>query len=214
MKTDGYTNLVFSATIHRIVYTLSDKRLQDKMYDEAFNNYLNIDAHYDPKNKVTAVAGVDLGLARTSVEESFKHRGLFVKREGSLTHFSNVNFAGSNYNHAILYFQYDETKKTQTFAAAEFEKNFYTWQKEEAMMMYEMVCESFNSKYTNGRILRNEDEDKVMTFGMIENDYQNGTFPPIIVSFHLSLSRGGDKYYYVTVGYFEGRMTHVTSDDL
>ena len=207
MKTDGSTNLSFSANIKRAVYTLSNQRMKIKMY-----KYYFLDN--DPKNKVTAVAGVDFGLQRTNVEELFKCRGRFLKSEGSLTYFSNVDFAGRNYSHAILYFQYDETKNTQVFAAVQFEKNFYQWQKEEAEMMYKNICNSFNSKYTNGMIARDEAENKMMAFGMIEDNYQEGKVPPIIVSLDFDLSRGGDKYYYVTVSYFEGRMAHVTSDDL
>ena len=49
---------------------------------------------------------------------------------------------------------------------------------------------------------------------MLSDDYADGKIPPIIVSLDLGISRGGDKFYYVSVSYFVQRMSSVDSDDL
>ena len=54
----------------------------------------------------------------------------------------------------------------------------------------------------------------MMVFGMLSDDYADGKIPPIIVSLDLGISRGGDKFYYVSVSYFVQKMENASSDDI
>ena len=218
-KTDGKTRLLFAAYPDRIAYELTSEHFNDiylqNLYEE-FNTLFTgkTGPNYDEKNKVTSIAGVKFGETRNNTINAFKQRGTFMKNEGKITYFSNVNFGGSTFNIATFYFQYDSRRYDVTLAAAKFEKNFYEWRKEEAVMMFEAVASRFKSKYSNYTVLYDEEDKKAVVCGMLEDDYSDGKMPPIVISFELGVSRGGDKFYYVTVSYFEGRMSSAANDDI
>lgn len=216
-KTDGKTRILFAASPNSLSLILTNVhfyKIQTQKLSKEFNSLGRMGPNYDEKNKVTSIAGVRFGETRTNTINAFKQRGRFLKNEDNITYFSNVNFGGSTYSIAKFYFEYDKRRYENVLAAAKFEKNFYEWRREEAVMMYEAVTSSFSSKYTNGTIIKDEEDEKMMMFGMLSDDYADGKIPPIIVSFDLGISRGGDKFYYVSVSYFVQRMSRVDSDDL
>lgn len=218
-KTDGKTEINFSADPHSISLSLTSVHLQDiktKRVVEEIYAILNekTGPNYDESNKVTKIAGVRFGETRNNVINAFKQRGTFLKNEDKLTYFIDVNFGGTTYSIATFFFQYDTRRYDNVLAAAKFEKNFSEWRRDEAVMMYENVVSSFQRKYSNSMVVRDEKDSKAMVCGMLEDDYMNGGMPPIIVSLELGLSRGGDKYYYVTVTYFEQKMSHAAADDI
>lgn len=172
------------------------------------------DPNYDEKNKVTSIAGVRFGETRTKTINAFKQRGSFLKNEDKITYFSDVNFGGSTYNIVKLYFQFDFRQYDNVLAAAKFEKNFYEWRKDEALMMYKAVVNTYKSKYTNCIELKDEEDSKITFCGMLDDNYDEGKIPPIAISFELGISRGGEKFYYVTVSYFEDRMNSAAADDI
>ena len=182
-----------------------DRKDIERLANE-FNALLfgKIGPNHDEKNKVTSIAGVRFGETRTNTINAFKQRGTFLKSEDKITYFSNVNFGGSTYNMATLFFQYNSKRFDMTLAAAKFEKNFYEWP----------VVSQFQGKYTNCTVLKDEEDYKAMVCGMLDDSYEDGKMPPIIVSFELGVSRGGDKFYYVSVSYFGYRMSNVASDDI
>ena len=218
-KTDGKTRLLFAAYPDRIAYELTSEHFNDiylqNLYEE-FNTLFTgkTGPNYDEKNKVTSIAGVKFGETRTNTINAFKQRGTFMKNEDKVTYFSNVSFGGSTFNIATFYFQYDSRRKDVVLSAARFEKNFYEWRKEEAEMMFKAVASRFKDKYTNYTVLYDEEDKKAVVCGMLDDNYSNGKMPPIIISFELGVSRGGDKFYYVTVSYFEDRMSNAASDDI
>ena len=218
-KTDGKTRILFAAYPNSLSLTLTNvhfDKIQTQKLSKEFNSLITgrKGPNYDEKNKVTSIAGVRFGETRTNTINAFKQRGTFLKNENNITYFSNVNFGGSTYSIAKFYFEYDKRRYENVLAAAKFEKNFYEWRREEAVMMYEAVTSSFSSKYTNGTIIKDEEDQKMIVFGMLSDDYADGKIPPIIVSLDLGISRGGDKFYYVSVSYFVQRMSSVDSDDL
>ena len=216
-KSDEKTHLIAHGAKHELNYKIEDARLAEEEWNNELQSVFgNIKSgpNYDEKNKVTSIAGVRFGETRTNTINAFKQRGTFIKNESNITYFSNVSFGGSTYSIAKFYFEYDKRRYENVLAAAKFEKNFYEWRREEAVMMYEAVTSSFSSKYTNGTIIKDEEDEKMMVFGMLSDDYADGKIPPIIVSLDLGISRGGDKFYYVSVSYFEQRMSSVDSDDL
>ena len=125
-----------------------------------------------------------------------------------------MNFGGSYFNSAELYFQYDSKQREMVFAAARFEKNFYEWKKEEAEMMYESIVNKYKKKYTNCIVLKDEEDLKGIVCGTAEEDYTDGYMPPILITFELGISRGGEKFYYITVSYFEYRMNNAANNDI
>ena len=218
-KTDGITQILFTAYPKSLSLTITSEHFHNiwgkRLADEFTNTFLGkTGPNYDEKNKVTSSAGVRFGETRANTINAFKQRGTFVKNEGQLSYFSNVSFGGGTYNLATLYFQYDSRRYETVLAAARFEKNFYEWRKEEALMMYEAVVSKFQEKYTNCLVLKDEADSKAMVCGMLEDEYEGGNLPPIVVTFELGVSRGGDKFYYVTVSYFGKRMNSVASDDI
>lgn len=218
-KTDGKTQILFAAYPQSIALTLTSVHFHNirihRLANE-FNALLfgKIGPNHDEKNKVTSIAGVRFGETRTNTINAFKQRGTFLKSEDKITYFSNVNFGGSTYNMATLFFQYNSKRFDMTLAAAKFEKNFYEWRKDEALMTYNAVVSQFQGKYTNCTVLKDEEDYKAMVCGMLDDSYEDGKMPPIIVSFELGVSRGGDKFYYVSVSYFGYRMSNVASDDI
>ncbi len=218
-KTDGKTEILFSAYPNSISFVLINVHFDEinmkRMYD-GLNELISgkTGPNYDEKNKVTSVAGIKFGESQGVTLDAFRRRGQYLKSEGNITIFSDVSFGGSTYSLASLYFQPNAAKNGKVFAAAKFEKNFYEWRKEEAKMMYDAVCGSYRQKYTNGIVLKDDPDSKTMVFGMLTDDYQNGNMPPIIVTYELGVSRGGDKFYYVTVSYFVMRMSEASLDDL
>lgn len=218
-KTDGKTKILFAAYPNSISIILTNVHFYEiwiKRIADEFNAVLfgQTGPNYDEKNMVTSIAGVRLGETRTNTINAFKQRGTFLKSENKTTYFYDVNFGGSTYNIATLYFQYDSRRKDVVFSAAKFEKNFREWKQEEAVMMYEAVISNFKAKYTNCLVLKDEPNEKMMVCGMLEEKYADGKMPPIVVSFILGVSRGGDKFYYVTVSYFEQRMSSAATDDI
>lgn len=218
-KTDGKTNILFTAFPKSISITLTsvyfDEIKMQRLYDEMRGLFTSkTGPNYDEKNKVTAIAGVRFGESKTSTINAFKNRGTFLENEGNLTYFTNVNFGGAAYDLATLYFQYDSRRYDNVLAAAKFEKTFYEWRKEEAIMTFESIVSKYQAKYTNYKLIKDEEDAKIAICGMFEDDYDNGNFPPIIISLELGVSRGGDKFYYVTVSYFDKRMSRVANDDI
>lgn len=219
MKSDGKTSLFFSARPGYITYELSNEHFDEicsKKMAEDLNSFLTqkTGPNYDEKNKVTSIAGVRFGETRTNAINAFKQRGAFMKNEDKMTYFSDVNFGGNTFSIATLYFQYDSRRYDSVLAAAKFEKNFFEWRKEEARMMYETVASNFLQKYSNCTVIKDEEDSKMMVCGMLDDNYAEGKLPPIIISLDLGVSRGGDKFYYVTISYFVQRMDSVATDDI
>lgn len=218
-KTDGKTMILFVAEPQNISITLINvhflniktSRLAEEMVSALT---AKTGPNYDEKNKVTSIAGVRFGETKTNTITVFKQRGTFLQNEGNLTHFANLSFGGSLFKMATFLFQYDSWRKDNVLAAAKFENNFYEWRKEEALMMYEAIVSRFQGKYTNCTIIEDGDESKMMVCGMLEDEYEEGKIPPIIVSFSKAVSRGGDMFYYVTVSYFVQKMSSVAADDI
>ncbi len=218
-KTDGKTEILFAAYPNSITFSLISVHFEKIRVSNLANEFNAVfggktGPNYDEKNKVTSVAGVRFGETKANTINAFKQRGTLIENKDKETYFSKVDFGGANYNMAILYFQYDSRRKDMVFSAAKFEKNFYEWRKDEAVMMYEAVTSQYKSKYTNGVVISDEEDEKMMVFGMRSDDYEDCKMPPIIVSMSLGVSRGGDKFYYVTVSYFEKRMSSTAIDDI
>jgi len=216
--TDYKTSLIISCDENKLItiyaYTSPGlKELIDSM-NELATMFEKIVLNYDTANEVKGVMGVNFGETKANTLTAFKKRGLYLKDDGNISYFQDVSFGGSQFSMATLYFRHDPNKNTDIFLAVKFEKNFYTSYKEEALMMYDAICSKFNKKYTNGYTYKDEYDYKVMGFGMYEIDYGGGEVPPIIVTAEKGISKGGDKYFYVTVSYFGLRMENVDLDDL
>lgn len=218
-KTDGKTTIHFVADPHGIEYSLNDKHLMEVKASRIADAFIQVHSgrtgpNYDEKNKVTSIAGVKFGETRIKTIDAFKQRGTFLESEGKLSYFSDVNFGGSTYNLVTLHFNYDPKRNDMTFSAAKFEKNFYEWRREEAEMTYASIVSTFQDKYTNCTVLKDEVGGKCMVCGMLQDDYAEGKIPPIMISLELGVSRGGDKYYYVTVTYFGMNMSDSATEDI
>lgn len=215
-KTDSIVGISIMGSPHSLEFTIILERLANESLYSAFSTlYKNKEgSNYDEKNKVTSIAGVRFGESKQTVMNVFKKRGNFIKDEGNFSFFYDVSFGGSTFSTASLYFQYNSRRYDNVLTAAKFEKNFYDWKRDEALMMYESIVDLFKSKYTNCTIIKDEENRKLMVCGMLEDDYEEGKVPPIYVSFNLGISRGGEKFYYVSVYYFGTRMSSANKDDI
>ena len=78
-------------------------------------------------------------------------------------------------------------------------------------MAYEGVISQFKRKYSNFKVRQDEVDDKMCTCGAYVDGYD---YPPIIITFQKSLSKGGDIMYYVMVTYYEMRRSNMYDDEI
>lgn len=217
-KRDEQSKMICRASRHSVTVYISDLWLEDLAFQarledlnkmwENLTNHVSYNAKYDPKNAVKSVAGVRFGDSRPYVLQVLNKKGKMVKDEGNLVYYSDFSLGGSIFSVAKFYF------KRGILVSAEFEKNFHEWKGEEALMMYNSICSSYRTKYTNAQELPSDNGKKTMFCGMLTDDYQNGKLPPIIITYELGISRGGTKFYYVTASYYGARAVDAALDDL
>lgn len=162
---------------------------------------------YSEENKVYGVGGVKFGDDMVAVRRviASKSDRLSDSDSHTLTYYK-TKIGGSTYDFASFYFIQGKGLVSVTLQNA-----FYSWRKEEAEMAYEGVISQFKRKYSNFKVRQEEVDDKMCTCGAYVDGYD---YPPIIITFQKSLSKGGDIMYYVMVTYYEMRRSNMYDDEI
>lgn len=162
---------------------------------------------YSEENKVYGVGGVKFGDDMTTVRRiiSAKSDRLSDSDSHTLIYYK-TKIGGSTYDFSSFYFIQGKGLVSVTLQNA-----FHSWRKEEAEMAYEGVTSQFKRKYSNFKVRQDEGDEKMCTCGAFIDDYD---YPPIIITFQKSLSKGGDIMYYVMVTYYEIRKSNMYDDEI
>ena len=209
---------------HNIVtISLSDTMLKcSYMSNDVFQNYINKmslllwyvlndilhsdDPNYSEENKVYGVAGVKFGDSRETVRKVIgaKSEKLSDYDSHSLTYYK-TQIGGTTYDFATFYF------KQGKLVSASLEKPFYSWRKEEALMYLEAIKSQYERRYSNFRVVTDEEEKKLYTCGAYIDEYD---YLPIFISFKKSVSKGGDIMYYIDIDYYLVRIKGLYDDEI
>lgn len=168
---------------------------------------LNQIPDFSEENKVYGVAGVRFGDDMATVRKVIapKSDRLSDSDSHTLTYYK-TKIGGSTYDFATFYFI-----QSKGLVSVNLQNAFYSWRKEEAEMAYEGVVSQFKRKYSNFKVLQDDRDEKMCTCGAYIKDYD---YPPIIITFQKSLSKGGDIMYYVMVTYYEMRKSNLYDDEI
>lgn len=163
---------------------------------------------YCEKNKVYGVAGVKFGDSREFVNKTIRSRSdcLTGADAHSLSYYK-TQMGGNIYNHSSFYFGQDGGLVTAAFT-----KIFALWEKETATMAYENIISQYKRKYSNFKVVRDDEEDKLCSCGSYIAGYD---FPPILISLTKSLSENGKTMvYYVHISYYGSRLSNLYDDEI
>lgn len=168
---------------------------------------LNDMPDYSEENKVIGVAGVKFGDDMATVRKVIapKSDKLTDSDAHALTYYQ-TKIGGSTYDFATFYFM-----QGKGLVSVNLQNAFYSWRKEEAEMAYEGIISQFKRKYSNFQVRKEERDEKMCTCGAYIDGYD---YPPIIITFQKSLSKGGDIMYYVMVSYYEMRKANLYDDEI
>lgn len=185
---DAYWNMVFNGL---------------KQLSEAINTLPD----YSEENKVYGVAGVKFGDDMATVRKaiSVKSDRLSDSDSHTLTYYK-TKIGGTTYDFATFYFI-----PGKGLVSVNLQNAFYSWRKEEALMAFDGVISQFKRKYTNFKMVNDGVDEKLATCGAYIDGYD---YPPIVISFQKSLSKGGDIMYYVMVSYYEMRKSSLYDDEI
>ncbi len=165
---------------------------------------------FDPANEVTSVSGCKFGDSRSNVSQHLRRRfGAPIKDDDYNMSFANVEIGGTLYDAAFFYFKRNPKTARVEFVSAEFQKQFFITDEEEAKALYGNLVSQYGKKYTN---IISDVTDDGMLYSACGSSKE---YPlPILISVGKSLSRGGDMYYYVTVDYFPEAIKDLYDDDI
>ena len=120
--------------------------------------------------------------------------------------YKDTKVGGRTYDYAIFYF-----KPGQGLVSANLQSAFYEWRKEEALMCFEGIKSQYSGKYTNFKIVMDDEEEKICSCGAFTDGYK---YLPISISFSKGLSKGGDIMYYVEVDYYYFSRENLYNDEI
>ena len=209
-RMDDHTMLISMQSEAKITCMYVDRDLYFNMMMKGImqlSEALNQLPDYSEENKVYGVAGVKFGDDMATVRKVIapKSERLSDSDSHTLTYYK-TKIGGSTYDFATFYFI-----QGKGLVSATLQNAFYSWRKEEAEMAYENVISQFKRKYSNFKVRQDERDEKMCTCGAYIDDYD---YPPIIIMFQKSLSKGGDIMYYVMVTYYEMRKSNMYDDEI
>lgn len=175
---------------------------------KSFNEVLKESSpDYAEENKVTGVAGVKFGDEKNRVRQviSAKAQKLLESDAHSLDYYK-VKIGGTTYDYATFFFA-----DGKGLVSVNLQSKFYSWSEEEARMAYENVISQYRRKYTNFKVIKDEPNEKASSCGAFIDGYD---YLPILITFHKSLSRGGDIMYYIQVDYYYSRRDSLYDDEI
>ena len=207
-RTDGETSFLYAKSDSGYVFMyIAEEYLSNYFTKLAIKALMEVSPDYAEENKVTGVAGVKFGDSKETVRQviSTKAEKLLEADAHSLNYYE-VKIGGITYKYATFYFD-----ARKGLVSVNMQSSFYSWRKEEAEMSYENVAAQYKRKYTNFKVLKDEPDEKICICGAYSDDYD---YKPILISFHKSLSRGGDIMYYIEVDYYFSKRRTLYDDEI
>lgn len=209
-RMDDHTMLISMKSEAKITCMYVDRDLYFNMMMKGLmqlSEALNELPDYKEENKVYGVAGVKFGDDMATVKRVIapKSEKLTDSDSHTLTYYK-TKIGGSTYDFATFYFM-----QGKGLVSVNLQNAFYSWKKEEAEMAYEGIISQFKRRYSNFQVRQDERDEKMCTCGAYIDGYD---YPPIIITFQKSLSKGGDIMYYVMVSYYEMRKANLYDDEI
>ena len=209
-RMDDHTMLITMKSEEKITCMYVDRDLYFNMMMKGLmllSEALNDLPDYKEENKVYGVAGVKFGDDMATIRKVIapKSEKLSDSDAHTLTYYK-TKIGGSTYDFSTFYFM-----QGKGLVSVNLRNAFYSWRKEEAEMAYESIVSQFKRKYSNFRVRQDERDEKMCTCGAFIDGYD---YPPIIITFQKSLSKGGDIMYYVMVSYYEMRKANLYDDEI
>lgn len=193
-----YSCTYFSEDVYYGILFSSFRQIMDALFDD--------DPNFSEENKVYGVAGVKFGDDKETIRKTIAPKSdRLLDSDPHMLQYYRTKIGGIIYDYATFYFIQGK------LVSATFQKPFYSWRKEEALMAYEDVKSQYARKYSNLKVLQNEYDEKLCVCGAFTDGYD---YKPISIAFNKSLSKGGDIMYYVIVSYYQMRMTDLYSDEI
>ena len=185
---------------------IAEKRLFEIGINLAFEKAKYLLPDFAEENKVYGVGGVKFGDSKASVKSvMYSKSDRVVDEDAHSITFAETTIGGVTYDFAIFYFSSNQ------LVSVNLQDAFYSWRKEEALMQFENVKSQYERKYSNLTELKDEEDLKVYNCGAYIDGYD---YKPILISFHKSLSKGGDIMYYVQVDYYLHRTDNLYDDEI
>ena len=173
---------------------------------QAFDKIKYLLPDYAEENKVYGVGGVKFGDSKAYVKSvMYSKSDRLLEEDAHSMLFTDVKIGGVTYNYARFYFSSNQLISVNLQSA------FYSWRKEEALMMFESIKDQYGRKYSNLTELKDEEDLKGYNCGAYIDGYD---YKPILISFQKSLSKGGDIMYYVQVDYYNHRTDNLYDDEI
>lgn len=178
-----------------------------QMVDAFADAFGGVGPDFDEANAVKGVAGVKFGDDIATVRKAISPKAkMLIDSDSHTLMYRDIKVGGMTYDFGTFYFA-----QGKGLVAVNFQDAFYSWKKEEAMMAYEGVISSYQRKYSNLKVVKDDTDDKLATCGAYDKDYD---YPPIVISLNKSLSKGGDIMYYVMVSYYEMKRSTLFDDEI
>lgn len=166
--------------------------------------------------EVKSVAGCNFHDTRTNVRQKLQNkfgRALQVDDTEKVLSFSHQEIGGSLYDFVEFFFKYDSKRRVNEFVSAKFQRRFETYEKDKANEYYQYLIDTYKRKYSNLQSV-SRDDVKYSGCGPLPEDAVNDTDFPIIIMLSEGLSKGGDKYIYVTVDYYYSNREDLYDDEI
>ncbi|MCI7576043.1 MAG: hypothetical protein ACI3Z5_07445 [Paludibacteraceae bacterium] len=163
--------------------------------------------NYAEENKVYGVAGVKFGDSRETVRNVISAKAdKLLESDSHALNYYKVKIGGITYDYVTFYFT-----QGKGLISVNLQSSFYSWRNEEAKMFYENVISQYSRKYSNFKVITDEQNEKFAACGAFIDGYD---YMPILITLTKSLSRGGDIMYYVQVDYYTDRKEGMYDDEI
>lgn len=166
--------------------------------------------NYDPKNKVTSVAGCKFDIDANEAVRYFNNKFKdYTERNKYEAIYVDVYFAGYVFDIMELQFANNDNTKRDEFRAIEFQKIYDLSDYRAAEECFKDIRNMYSRKYSNEQ----KHSESTYFYGMMEEDYDD-LLPPIILDFKKGFSRSGKEHYYIIINYYGFNTSDRYSDDI
>lgn len=163
---------------------------------------------------VKSVAGCDFHASRSSVRTKLINKfGTAVEDTEKVLSFSDVEIGGFLYDYVEFFFKYDSKKMVNEFVSTIFQHRFYTFERDNAEDYYQKIVDAYKRKYGNLQSVVYDDV-RLSACGPLPEDAVHDSDFPIIIMMKEGVSKGGDKYIYVTVYYYYNEIENLYDDEI
>ena len=207
-RTDG-KNIILTVNNDTVCTCLyfAESRIREIMVNMLAGMLIKASPDYADENKVYGVGGVKFGDHREVVRKSiYAKSSKFLDSDEHSLNFYQTKIGGTTYDYATFYFS-----GNKGLVSVNLQQSFYSWREKEARMAFEGVKNQYSRKYSNFKVVKEEEDNIVCTCGAFIDGYD---YPPIFISFSKSLSLGGSIMYYIQVDYYYYNRSAMYDDEI